>query len=311
MARPVLIDTDAGVDDALALILALHSPELDVKAITSVAGNVTVEHCTRNVFYLLHLLNERKIPVAEGARKPLAKRLVTAPEVHGNDGLGNTRPPVALPGSLSHDAVGMILALSKEYGKRLSIVALGPLTNIARAYKKNPRVLKTVGRLITMGGAFRVPGNTSPVAEFNYFVDPDAAHLILNSGLPITIVPLDVTEQVVLMRRELEYRAKRRASPVARAILRFTTFYMRYHRNTEGFDGGYLHDPMAVAAAIEPGLFQTRVARVMVERRGEWTRGMTIADFRKAPARGEPSVEIAFKVEREQFLKLFHERVWK
>lgn len=311
MARPVLIDTDAGVDDALALILALRSPELDVKAISTVAGNVEVEQCTRNVFYLLRLLNENKIPVAQGASKPLAKRLVTAPEVHGEDGLGNTRPHVTIPRSMSRDAVGMILSLSKQYGKRLTIIALGPLTNIARALNKDPRSLHNIGRLITMGGAFHVPGNTGPVAEFNYFVDPDAAHSVLNSGLPITVVPLDVTQQVVLMRRELEYRAKRRANSVARAILRFTKFYMQYHRKTENFYGGYLHDPLAVTAAIEPGIVQTRKAHVVVERQGEWTRGMTIANTQHRPARGESSVEVAFKLDRERFLKLFHERVWK
>jgi purine nucleosidase/pyrimidine-specific ribonucleoside hydrolase len=149
------------------------------------------------------------------------------------------------------------------------------------------------------------------VAEFNYFVDPDAAHFVLNSGLTIMVVPLDVTQQVAFMRRELEYRANRRASPVARAILRLTKFYMQYHRKTEGFYGGYLHDPIAVAAAIEPGIVQTRKAQVVVERRGEWTRGMTIADARKRSARGEPSVEVATKMDRERFLNLFHERVWK
>lgn len=311
MARPVLIDTDAGVDDALALILALRSPELDVKAISTVAGNVEVGRCTRNVYYLLRLLNERRIPVAQGAEKPLAKPLITAPEVHGRDGLGNIRPQVKLPRSATRDAIDLIVALSKQYGKRLTIVALGPLTNIARALKKDPRSLHNIGRLITMGGAFRVPGNTGPVAEFNYFVDPDAAHLVLNSSLPITVVPLDVTQQVVLMRREVEYRATRRASTVARAILRLTKFYMQYHRKTENFYGGYLHDPIAVATAIDPGMLQTRKARVVVERQGEWTRGMTIADVRDRSVHDKPGVEIAFKLDRERFLKLFHERVWK
>jgi inosine-uridine nucleoside N-ribohydrolase len=311
MPRPILIDTDAGVDDALALILALRSPELDVKAITTVAGNATVEQCTRNVLYLLRLLNEETLPVVQGARKPLARPLVTAPEVHGRDGLGNARPAVARPRSVPRNAVETMLSLSKRYGKRLTIIALGPLTNLARALENDPATMKSVGRLITMGGAFRVPGNTGPVAEFNYYVDPDAAHRVLNSGLPIMVVPLDVTEQVVLMRREVEYRAQRRASPVARAILRFTRLYMRYHRTTEGFYGGYLHDPIAVAAAIDKTIVQTRAARVLVERKGEWTRGMTIADMRGGSARGTPMVEIAFKLDRERFMKLFHERIWK
>lgn len=311
MSRPVLIDTDTGVDDALALILALRSPELSVKAITTVAGNVEVEKCTRNVFYLLHLLQVREnILVAQGAEKPLRKRLTTAKEVHGDDGLGNTDFARPFVGKKCKKAVDVILESCKQYGNKLTVIALGPLTNIAHALQRNPGVVRNIGSLISMGGAFRVPGNTGPVAEFNYYVDPDAAHLVLNSRLPITVVPLDLTEQIVLMRRELEYRANRRASPVAKAILRFTKFYMRYHEKTEGFYGGYLHDPIAVAAAIHPKLIQTRSVQVRVESKGEWTRGMTVADFRKKPAKGYPAVRVAQKIDRERFLKLFHERLW-
>jgi purine nucleosidase/pyrimidine-specific ribonucleoside hydrolase len=308
MTRPVLIDTDTGVDDALALILALRSPELSVQAITTVAGNVGVRHCTRNVLYLLNLLQRQDVPVCQGAAQPLRRRLFTAPEVHGADGLGNTRPHVRIPRTLPRNADRFIVEMSKRYGKRLTIIALGPLTNIARALRKHPSMLRSIGSLITMGGAFRVPGNTGPVAEFNYYVDPEAAHLVLNDRLPVTVIPLDVTEQVVLMRREME--AFRRASPLARQILRFTKFYMHYHRTHEGFYGGYLHDPIAVAAALYPDLIETRPACVLVERCGEWTRGMTVADLRVKPRVDCPSVQVAFKIDRERFLRLFHERMW-
>lgn len=311
MARQVLIDTDTGVDDALALILALRSPELSVKAITTVAGNAEVQQCTRNVLYLLELLQEKgTIPVAQGAAKPLKKRLVTAPEVHGRDGLGNTNPRIRVSTAPRIKAEDLIIEQCRKYRNKLTIIALGPLTNIARALRKNPAVVQGIRSLISMGGAFRVPGNTGPVAEFNYYVDPDAAHVVLNSGLPVTMVPLDLTEQIVLMRHELEYRAKRRASRLAKTILRFTKFYMRYHRRTEGFDGGYLHDPITVAAALDSSLIQTRTVHVDVETKGEWTRGMTVADFRKNPARDLPLVRVALKIDRERFLKLFHERVW-
>ena len=314
MARPVLIDTDTGVDDALALILALRSRELSVKAITTVAGNVEVGKCTRNALAILHLLGVADKPaVSEGAQKPLCRPLFRAPEVHGTDGLGNARRYIlasSTPRKCEQSAAKTIVDHCRSFGNKLVIVALGPLTNLALAWKKNPEAMMKVGRIISMGGAFRVPGNTGPVAEFNYYVDPEAAHLLLNSGLRITIVPLDVTEQIVLMRKELEYRAARRAGRVAKAILRFTKSYMKYHEMTEGFNGGYLHDPLAVAVAIQPDLVQTTRVHVDIETLGRYTRGMSLADFKNKLKRGKPTVEVASKVDRERFLRLFHERIW-
>jgi inosine-uridine nucleoside N-ribohydrolase len=310
MRKPVLIDTDPGVDDALALILALKSPELSVKAITTVAGNVDVHKCTKNVLKILGLVQPFERPiVATGAAKPLRRSLITAPEVHGKDGLGNVK---SLQPSRSIDvlasATDVIISCCREHAGELVIVAVGPLTNIVLAWRKNPSALREVKRIITMGGAFHVRGNTGPVAEFNYFVDPEAAHALFQSGLPITIIPLDVTHQVVLMREELEYRAKRRANHLAGAISRFTRPYMRYHRRTQGFDGGFLHDPVAVAAAIAGDLVQTKRTHVDVETTGTYTRGMTVADFRKRAQALDPSV--ALRIDRDRFFKLFHDRLW-
>jgi purine nucleosidase/pyrimidine-specific ribonucleoside hydrolase len=198
-----------------------------------------------------------------------------------------------------------------EYGSRLTIVAVGPLTNIALAIAANPSVMQRVGRIVTMGGAIRVPGNTGPVAEFNYFVDPDAAHSVLNSGIRTTVIPLDVTHQVVVMRKEMEYRARRRASNAARAILRFTKDYMKYHLDTQGFNGGYLHDPLAVGVAIDPTLVETRHVHIDVEARGTYTRGMTLTDLQDVPRSSRSAVDVALGVDRERFLKLFHDRLWK
>jgi inosine-uridine nucleoside N-ribohydrolase len=161
-----------------------------------------------------------------------------------------------------------------------------------------------------MGGAFRVPGNTGPVGEFNYYVDPEAAHLVLNAALPVTVVPLDVTQQLVLMQSELEYRAARRANRLSRAITRFTRAYMQYHRKVEGFHGGYLHDPLAVAATIDPLVIQTQRLHVDVECGGQFTRGMTVADLRRKVRKEEAAVDVALRVDRTRFFKLFHERVW-
>ena len=312
MPKPILIDTDAGVDDALALILAFRSPELSVKAITTVAGNIEVQKCTRNVHRILNLLQVRERPIiAQGAKHPIRRPLVVASEVHGADGLGNVSnslPP--LKPYRQGNAVGTILEFCDRYRSKATIVAIGPLTNLALALKSNERIVHKVGRIVTMGGAFRVPGNTGPVAEFNYFVDPEAAHEVLGSGIPVTVIPLDVTHQVVLMRKEMEYRAARRASNVAVTVLRMTRDYMRYHLATQGFNGGYLHDPMAVAVVVDPGLVKTRTTHVDVETMGEYTRGMTVTDLsaRRAGRRGH--VHVALAVDRDRFLRLFHERLW-
>ncbi len=310
MPIPVLIDTDAGVDDALALVLALRSPEIRVHAVTTVAGNVDVRKCTRNVLALLHILRgEDGVPVAEGASKPLLRKLVTAPEVHGRDGFGNARPAIrSTRRKEGEPARDVIVRLAQRFGRKLTIIALGPLTNIAIALKSHPHTMRNIGHLVSMGGAFRVAGNTGPVAEFNYYVDPEAAHQVLNSGIRITVVPLDITQQVVLMRRELERRAARRANPISKTILRMTKLYMQYHLRTEGFFGGFLHDPLAVAAAVQPSLVQTQRVHVDVETRGILTRGMSVADFRKQ-SRGQ-KVDVALKFDKEEFLKLFHERLW-
>jgi purine nucleosidase/pyrimidine-specific ribonucleoside hydrolase len=311
--KPILIDTDIGVDDAMALILALNSPELSVKAITTVAGNIEVTKCTRNVERILALLNIRDRPiVAQGASRPLRLPLVKASEVHGKDGLGDV--PEFLPRSRKSKhphAVETILRCCDQFGSRLTIVAIGPLTNLALAWKRNPRMMRKVGRIVTMGGAIRVPGNTGPVAEFNYFVDPDAAHLVLNSGLPVTVIPLDVTHQLVVMRKEMEHRAKRRASRAALAILKITESYMKYHLDTQGFNGGYLHDPMAVGVAIDPSFVKTRNLHVDVESKGAFTRGMTVTDFREHHDPSQSAVDVAVTIDRERFLTLFHDRLWK
>lgn len=312
MARPVVIDTDAGVDDALALVVALRSPEISVKAITTVAGNVEVQKCTRNVLRILNLLKPKDRPiVAQGARKPLKAPLLIAPEVHGPDGLGgiSAKLPGVRPRNIAR-AVDTILHLCRRYGRRLSIVTIGPMTNLALALRADRKTLLRAGRVISMGGAFHVPGNTGPVAEFNYYVDPDAAHAVLTSGIPVTVIPLDVTHQVVLMRSEMEYRARRRASDVARTILDLTRDYMLYHRDTQGFNGGYLHDPLAVGVAIDSTLVRTRRVHVDVETAGLYTRGMTVADFRLRSSAHTPTVEVALKVERDRFLRLFHDRLW-
>jgi len=309
--RPILIDTDTGVDDALALILAFRSPEISVKVITTVAGNVEVHKCTRNVRAILELLEISNPPaVIEGAYKPMVRSLLTASEVHGRDGLGNTQRTIHKKTKASpNKAVDMIIQCCAEYRRKLTIIAIGPLTNIAHALHKNPSAMKNIDGIISMGGAFRVPGNTGPVAEFNYYVDPEAAENVLNSGLPVTILPLDTTEQCVLMRSELEAVAAQHGSRYFAFLLQMTHDYMEYHLRTEGFRGGYLHDPLAVAVVVDPSLIETRHVDAHVECRGTFTRGMTVADVRTEKQSGP--LRVVTRVDRERFLQLFRERLWK
>lgn len=305
----MLIDTDAGVDDALAILFAMHSPEVRVVAITTVAGNVEVEKCTRNVDVILDWVNtERRPEIVQGAGKPLKLPLTTAPEVHGEDGFGNTQKAIKkISRHRSDDAIDCIRECCERFDRQLTIVALGPLTNIALALRKYPRSIKKVKRIVTMGGAFRVAGNTGPVAEFNYFVDPHAANAVLNSGIPLIVVPLDVSEQIVLLRDELWEIVQRRRTKLSSFIFRFTGTYMHYHKKTVGFDGGYLHDPLAMAIAIRPSLAAYQHVHIDVECESRLTRGMTVADLRKSANRFAP--QVAMKIDRKKFLNLFHRRV--
>ncbi len=303
--RPVVIDTDTGVDDALALLLALKSPEIRIVGITTVAGNVEVHRCTRNVREVLRRFGRTdSATVVSGAPRPLQLPLVTAPEVHGRGGLGDVTPRRAP--AIANDpleAPRFLASQARRYGRQLTIVAIGPLTNLALAFRKSPREMRSVGRIISMGGAFRVPGNTGPVSEFNYFVDPHAVQVVLENAARLLVLPLDVTEQITLMWNEVVRRSSGRAGRWMRTLV---DGYMRYHLATEGFRGAYLHDPIAVAEAIRPGILKFRACEVQIDTGSGVTRGMTTL----APARRRRgSVRVAIDVDAGAFRELL-KRMW-
>jgi purine nucleosidase len=311
--KRIIIDTDTGVDDALAIILALRSSELRVEAITTVAGNAEVEKCTRNCFLLLDLIQPKRFPVvAQGAKRPLVRRLVTAPEVHGDDGLGDIalRYPTPKKGTTNKDATEIILALLQKHPRQITIVAIGPLTNIAHALKRDFKTMKKTREIVIMGGAFEVAGNTGPVAEFNMYVDPEAADRVLRSGIPITLIPLDVTQQVVLRRPDVVRLAHKGSNGIGRFIERMTKKYMQYHKTTEAFSGGYLHDPLAVGVAVDRRFVRCRDVHVEVETHGELTRGMTVAELRPRNNQRQPNARMAFEVKHNEFVRFFKSRVW-
>jgi inosine-uridine nucleoside N-ribohydrolase len=319
--RNVLIDTDGGVDDALAIALALVSPELSVTGITTVAGNIPVDIATRNVFTVLEAVSPDVCPpVAQGAAAPLSRALVTASEVHGADGLGNIttsrRPDVSLkypsPKVTLSDlaAVDFIIREVREHGKALTIVTIGPLANIAEAIGKDPDTMRQVGEIVIMGGAFRRYGNVSPVAEFKIFVDPEAAAIVAEFDVPKVFVPLDVTEQVKMMRSDIESRSASTPTPLLEFLRDVSSFYMDFHRENDGFDGCYMHDPTTIAAVIDQSLVTRVPAEVHVECRGEYTTGMTVADLRpERQSRYKPNAEVCTDIDSGRCMELFFSRM--
>ncbi|MHB0913348.1 MAG: nucleoside hydrolase [Armatimonadota bacterium] len=303
--KQVVIDTDAGVDDALAIVFALNSPELDVSAITTVSGNVHVDLVTENVFRVLGIAGA-SVPVARGEAEPLVRPLVTAPEVHGVDGLGGLHslmdeagvPRYPLAGSVEERPAWELLADLGE-GSGVTLIALGPLTNIARAIVERPRSMAGYREIICMGGAFRTYGNTTTVAEFNIYVDPHAAQVVVGSGIPVTFLPLDVTEQVCLDPTAIH-------TPF---IADLTREYIAYHA-MEGVSGCYLHDPLAVGYAIDPTLCGVQEGFVQVETAGAATTGMTVCDLRARPVEPHPAnARICTSVDAPRFLRLFLSRI--
>ena len=319
LTTPVLIDTDPGIDDALAILLALGSPEISVEAITTVAGNVAVDLGTANAFRVLDVARPHHRPrVARGAAGPLVGPLITAAHFHGDDGLGNLgrlrdadgRPRYPEPSHTLEmlDGADLILETADRFAGRLVVVALGPLTNVALALQRDRGRLAQAARIVVMGGAVAVPGNVTPAAEFNIHVDPEAASAVFASGLPVELVPLDVTRRVVLTAADLGAALARHGGPTARFIQDFTAHGFDFE--TQQGDGSMaLHDPLAVGVALDPSLVTLEALHVVVECEGRLTRGMTVADRRPRRTGPAPTCRAALEVDAPRFLRLFLERV--
>lgn len=306
--RPIILDVDTGVDDALAIALALRSPELQVMGITTVSGNVHLDQATANTLRTLDVLGAPAVPVVRGAAKPIAgHQAPTAAHVHGGDGLGGVSSKY--PASSRQAAEGaprFLLETIRRHPGVLTLVATGPLTNVALALREDPETMRQLRAITVMGGALRVPGNVGPVSEFNFAVDPDAAAIVVRAGLPLVLVPLDVTEQVALTQDALE--ASGGEGSVARFVRDITAFTMQFHREREGVAGIFLHDPLAVGVVAEPSLVRDEAVPIDVECRGELTAGMVVADLRRR-SQGKPATRVCTGVDAPRFLELFLERV--
>jgi inosine-uridine nucleoside N-ribohydrolase len=305
--KKVMIDCDVGVDDALALILAFHSPELDVKAVTGVNGNVPLEQVFENIQKVLSLIQPKSKPlIAKGADRPLKGETVYAHSVHGKDGLGGAKIERKegeewwqfYPGP----ADDLIIRMACQYPDEMTLIAIGPLTNLALALQRDRRGMGKLKEIAIMGGAVRKKGNITPYAEFNIFSDPSAAKIVLESGLPITLVPLDVTQQVSLIPQWMEERVKLIKNRFSKFVIEATGYDFTRHqfRNKELI---HLHDPLAVGVVIDHTLVREERLSIDVETQEGEHYGKT------SETKDGPRIEVCLGVNAKEFLELFLSRL--
>ncbi len=300
---PILLDCDPGHDDAIALLLALASPEVELLGVTTTYGNQTLEKTTANALRVLELVGRTDVPVASGADRPLERELVVAAHVHGESGLDGTALPDVSSSPSSSDAVAFTLDCVARAGEPITIVATGPWTNVARFLAAAGT--DGIARLVLMGGAI-AEGNFTPAAEFNVWCDPEAAAAIFASGLDITLIGLDVTHQA-LLGPEVEQRL-RAAGTVGSFVADLNVFFTRYHRETYGWDGAPIHDAIALATLIRPELVELRHRNVEIELDSELCRGRTVVDLWNRTERA-PNTHVGVALDSRAFFELLVERI--
>jgi inosine-uridine nucleoside N-ribohydrolase len=302
MSIPIVIDCDPGHDDAIAILLALGSPEVELRGITTVAGNQTLEKTTRNALKVLEVAGRTDIPVAAGADRPLRRELRTAAHVHGESGLDG--PDLPEPTTKPVDAhAADLLAELLEPG--VVLVPTGPLTNVALMLERHPDVRERLERIVWMGGAFG-EGNITPAAEFNSFVDPEAAAAVFDSGITVTMIGLDVTHKALFTRAHAD--RLRGTSRAGQVVAELSDFFQRFHEERYGFDGSPIHDALAVAEVIDPSLVTTERCNVSVETQSLYCDGRTVVDRLHVTGRPENSL-VGVDVEADRFLELLVERI--
>ena len=344
MTDPVrlILDVDTGIDDSLALLYASASPEVDLVAVTCVAGNVDARQVAINTLAVLELAGRGDVEVALGRETPLVRTLETTPETHGPRGLGYAELPPAAAGLSKRHAVDVLIEEARRSPGELTLVTLGPLTNLAVAVLREPELPRLFRRYVLMGGAYRSPGNTAPTTEWNINVDPDAAKVVFSAwsaaraadpsvGRPIAL-GLDVTERAKITPEHIVALARRAGStpddslalargedpmlasrsvasnPIVRFVADALRFYMEFHSRYDGFYGAFIHDPLAVAAALDPSLVRTEALAVDIELGGTLTTGETVTDWRRIWGR-EPNIDVAVEADATEFLARFVDRV--
>tara|TARA_B100000073_G_scaffold308597_1_gene279708 strand:+ start:1610 stop:2548 length:939 start_codon:yes stop_codon:yes gene_type:complete len=306
--KKIIIDTDPGQDDAVALLLALASKELEILGITCVAGNVPLSLTSENARKVLELTKCTEIPVFAGADRPIKRTLVTAEHVHGKTGIDGPhleKPKIKLQ---SKDAIAFIIETILSYPKdEITLCTLGPLTNIGLAFQREPRVKNLIKEIIMMGGGFFEGGNITPAAEFNIYVDPEAAAEVLGSGVPITMLPLDVTHKALTSRSRIEaFREIGNRAGIATAEM--LDFFERFDVEKYGSKGGPLHDPNVIAYLLRPEFYEGKYVNVEIEVGSDLTRGMTVVDWWNVTTR-KKNVYYVDRVKDEEFFNFLIQRI--
>ena len=306
--HPIIIDTDPGQDDAVAILLALASPEIEILGLTAVAGNVPLALTEVNARKICELGGRPDIKVYAGAIRPMLRSLVTAEHVHGRTGLdGPVLPDPKMPLQKQHAVDFIVETLMGRPAGTVTICALGPLTNIGLALVREPRIASRIKRIIAMGGGFFEGGNVSPTAEFNIYVDPQAARLVFEADIPITLIPLDCTHQALTTKARVEnFRLMKNKTGPATALM--LDFFERFDVAKYGSDGGPLHDPCVIAWLLQPELFTSRDVNVSIECESELTMGMTVIDWWGVTPR-KPNATVCRGINADGFFELLTQRL--
>jgi purine nucleosidase/pyrimidine-specific ribonucleoside hydrolase len=299
----VILDVDPGHDDAVAIMMACGSPGLDLLAVTTVAGNATLPKTTRNALRVLSLIGRTGVPVAAGASGPLVRDLRTAEDIHGESGMDGPEIPEATFEPDERGAVELVADTLGGASEPVALIPVGPLTNIAALLRRHPELKGKISRVSLMGGSIGL-GNTTPAAEFNIYVDPEAAREVFESGLPITMSGLDVTHRAGVGRAERD--RLRGLGGIGEVVAGFLDFFASTYERSFGFDAPPLHDPVAVAAILEPGVLKTRPMNVQIECESDLTRGETVCDLHGVTGR-PPNADVGVELDREAFFDLLHD----
>jgi pyrimidine-specific ribonucleoside hydrolase len=304
-ATPILLDCDPGHDDAIALLLALASPELELLGVTTVAGNQTLDKTTANALRVLEFVGRGDVPVAAGADRPLARELFVAAYVHGESGLDGPVLPQQEGAPVEQHAVDFLAERILGSPRAVTLVPVGPLTNIALLLARYPEAAENVERVVIMGGAI-AEGNVTPAAEFNIYVDPEAAWRVFRSGLPVTMIGLDTTHKALMTDSHAE--RLRASGDVGRLVAELYDFFVEYHRRTYEHDGAPIHDAVAVAQVLRPGIVETVHRHVDVDCESKLCRGRTVVDL-WLRTENEPNADVGVDIDAEGFLELLCERL--
>ncbi|TGD17778.1 pyrimidine-specific ribonucleoside hydrolase RihA [Levilactobacillus suantsaiihabitans] len=302
MTTKIILDCDPGHDDALAMMLALANPEIDLLAVTTSAGNQTPEKTLNNAMRLLTLMHHQEIPVAGGNRTPLLKPLETAGNVHGKSGLDGAELPDPDFAVQDLTAIELMAQTLRHSAEPVTLVVTGPMTNLALFLRVYPELKAKIARVVFMGGAMGL-GNWTPSVEFNIYVDPEAAKIVLNAGIPLTMAPLNVTHKAQILKPEIDAIGQI-DNPVAHAFYGLLNFFELYHENPKwGFKGAPLHDPCTIAWLLHPEMFHSELMNVDVETQGELVRGETVCDYYELT--GKPkNTDVLLDLDRDAFIRL-------